>query len=163
MKVDTQTIRQLIAERRSQGAPVRGVWLRQELSSRFGARASTDRIYRLIAEAGDGEPVSPRLAELQARVSDLESQLQQADAALSAERRRAELAEEREVHHQEKWAAEIDGLRQKLQVYQRAGRYDQLDQQLKLHRELFAARSQNSRLREKLTEHGLALDDDPEW
>lgn len=98
-----------------------GVWpsgrrLRDELARRFGHRGRTDRIYRLLAAATHeaGPPRTTVGAAHGERVADLERELAAARAEATAALARAELAEERERRHQDRWMREIYELRQKL-------------------------------------------------
>jgi hypothetical protein len=88
--------------------PVSGLQLRRELKARFGIRAGTDRIYRLLALAVAPQAPSEPTAELIARLTA------ERDAALA----RAELAELREVATQDRTANEIHELRQKVRASQ---------------------------------------------
>lgn len=90
--------------------------LRDELARRFGHRGRTDRIYRLLAAAIHA-PERPRttvVAVHGGRVADLKRELEAARAEATAALARAELAEERERRHQDRWMREIYELRQKL-------------------------------------------------
>jgi hypothetical protein len=98
-----------------------GVWpsgrrLREELARRFGHRGRTDRIYRLLAAAthAPGARVATVSPVPTGRVADLARELAAAKAEATAALARAELAEERERRHQDRWMREIDDLRQKL-------------------------------------------------
>ncbi len=151
MKVPSAKILEVIREARLAARPVRGVWVRKELERRFGARAGTDRIYRLIQESEQNSSSTSS----DTMIADLRQQLNSLISQLDRARERAELSEAREIAHQEKSASEIDALRLKLQTYERGGRFDQLDQQLKLHKELFAARADKLRYEELLRLHNI--------
>jgi hypothetical protein len=132
------TCRELLAS----GARVTGRQLRRVLKSRFQAVGKTDRIFRIwrderaafeaVPTAGaadfDDSAVSARLALAEGRVEEL--------------RTRAEQAELREEAHQNRWAMEVDRLRQELLARPRyAAEIRALqDQVLRLSAELAAAR-----------------------
>ena len=83
-----------------------GVAVREQLRARFGLRASTQRVYRLMkAPPSPPPPIDPSAAARQ--IAEL---TRQRDAAL----RRAELAEYREQATQDRTATQIDTLRQRL-------------------------------------------------
>jgi hypothetical protein len=101
------TCRDLIAG----GGRVTGRRLRRTLRERFGAAGKTDRVFQIWREetVRSAEAARPKLptdiAELQHRML--------AAGQLAAETlARAELAELREQAHQDRWAMEIDRLRQ---------------------------------------------------
>lgn len=101
-----------------------GVWpsgrrLREELARRFGHRGRTDRIYRLLetaTHAGEGRETRQATVDpvRRGRLADHERELAAARAEARAALVRAELAEERERRHHDRWMREIDELRQKL-------------------------------------------------
>jgi uncharacterized protein YhaN len=98
----------LIEELRAQHAVLTGIRLREELKTRHGTPCGVTRIYRLLHQATQPrrESLPPAL-----RSSGDDSQLQlERDAALE----RARLAEDREEHHQVRWAGEIDQLREQV-------------------------------------------------
>lgn len=105
-----QQIELVLAELRAVGdRPVSGLTLRRELQRRFGSRAGTDRVYRLLQR-----PVPPA-GENDAAISALIARLTaERDAALA----RAELSELREVATQDRTANEIYELRQKVRALQ---------------------------------------------
>ena len=88
--------------------------LRRELKRRFGAVGKTERIFGIwreertrlqVAQApgpSDAEQLARKLAEAETRAAGMQA--------------RAELAEYREEAHQERWAAEVDQLRQRLRA-----------------------------------------------
>jgi len=104
------TCRDLLAEH---GPRFSGRTLRRTLKHRYGAVGRTERVFQIwreltstpIAAAG---PVAPTdVSELQRRVLAAEDTANKASA-------RAELSALREQAHQDKWALEIDQLRQQL-------------------------------------------------
>jgi hypothetical protein len=103
-----QQILMVLADLRASAGPVSGLKLRQELKHRFGVRAGTDRIYRLLQQPMPAPTESPTTLQLIARLTA------ERDAALA----RAELAELREVATQDRTANEIYELRQKVRALQ---------------------------------------------
>jgi hypothetical protein len=107
------TCRHLLAGSRR----VSGRALRRELRVRFGAAGRTERVFAIWREemaakssaAVAAVPVDRELAELKRR-------LVEAEAAAAENLKRAERAEYREQAHQERWAVEIDKLREQLRA-----------------------------------------------
>ena len=83
-----------------------GVAVRDELWRRFGVRASTDRVYRLLKT-----PPPPKPAALP---QGLEQRIAELTAERDAALRRIALAELREEATQDRAAMQIDALRQRL-------------------------------------------------
>lgn len=104
---DEQIVALLAELRAAARHPVSGLKLRRELQTRFGIRAGTDRIYRLM-HLQPPPADSPETLALIARLTA------ERDAALA----RAELAELREVATQDRTANEIHELRQKVRALQ---------------------------------------------
>jgi K+-sensing histidine kinase KdpD len=130
-QLSDEQILDVIASMRKGQRRVTGSAVRAELRRAFGTPGGVDRIYKLInttqtepASSGDGEALRHELASL----------TQQLALAIQ----RAELAEHREQAHQEKWAMEIDHLRQQLLAAQVDSRRlsDAQNQVLELRREL---------------------------
>lgn len=96
----------LIGELRSRDRKLTGSSLREELKRRFGVRCGTQRIYRLICTS-QGTPATKEFDEAAHVIAKL---TEERDTALA----RAELAEYRERAHQDRWAGEIDTLRQEM-------------------------------------------------
>ncbi len=95
---------------------VSGRALCAELRKRFGAVGKTERVFAIWreetqAKGGAAAAVSVDIAELQRRLAA-------AEAAAAENLKRAELAEYREQAHQEKWAVEVDALRQRVKALQ---------------------------------------------
>ncbi len=99
------TCRELL---RTRGA-VSGRQLCAELRERFGAVGKTERVFRIWREELVAAAVPADLAELQTRLAA-------AEAAAVENLARAERAEYREQAHQDKWAGEVDRLRQELKA-----------------------------------------------
>lgn len=105
-KLTDEEIWAVIAAQRAAHLPCSGVAIRRELARRFGIRAGTDRLYRLLREAPPPNHCSPP-PDL-----DIARLIAERDAAL----RRAELAELREDATQVRTAAQIDALRERLRA-----------------------------------------------
>jgi len=89
---------------------ITGLAVRTELRRLYGMPGGVDRIYRLMSDVRPAVHAdSPH--ELNTEITSLKQQLAEAV-------KRAELAEYREQVHQEKWAMEIDLLRQQLRSAQ---------------------------------------------
>ena len=120
------TCRELLADQES----VSGRRLCAELRTRFGAVGKTERVFaiwrqELAVKAERGLPAragtsgaSPGAANTSGDVAELKRRLQAAELAAAENLKRAELAEYREQAHQERWAMEVDRLRQQLLVQQ---------------------------------------------
>jgi hypothetical protein len=98
---------------RSEGR-ISGRRLCQELRRRFGAVGKTERVFAIWREesAAKAVPVD---------VADLKRRLAAAEAAAAENLARAERAEYREQAHQDKWAMEVDRLRQELKAVKGPG------------------------------------------
>jgi hypothetical protein len=104
------------------GRPVSHRALRQVLLDRFGATGKTARVLqvwreesaRLVAtKRNDDRSNQPALP---AEVRELQERLTKAQAQAQEMKVRAELAELREQSHQDRWALEIDRLREQLRA-----------------------------------------------
>jgi DNA repair exonuclease SbcCD ATPase subunit len=92
-----------VRELQAQSGRVTGVAVRALLERRYGVRGGVARIYRLLEDhRRRAVPSQPAPGAHPTTVSD-----ESRDAAI----RRADLAEERERIHQERWARETDTLR----------------------------------------------------
>lgn len=114
------TCRDLLAE---PGRRVSGRALCAELRTRFSAVGKTERVFAIWREEmtakAERDAARTRKAPTPAvpsEMADLERRLKAAEAAAAENLKRAELAEYREQAHQERWALEVDRLRQQLQV-----------------------------------------------
>ena len=112
MFVGDEQVCAVIRELREAGARVSGARVRRELTRRFGCRGGVDRIYRLLRESTAAKPAEG--GEVAARLRAAEAAVAAAQAERDAALERAALAEHREEAHQQKWAREIDALRQEL-------------------------------------------------
>jgi hypothetical protein len=88
---------------------VSGRQLRRELKNRYGAVGKTARVFAIWRE-------EVALAAVPVDVAELKSRLAAAEAQAAENLARAERAEFREQAHQDKWAMEIDRLRQELKA-----------------------------------------------
>jgi hypothetical protein len=131
------TCRELLAT----GGRVSGRALRRTLRDRYGAAGKTDRVFQIWREesAITAEAARPRvptdIAELQRRMIAAEQFAKETQA-------RAERAELREQAHQDRWAMEVDQLRQEAKARPSyAAENRELQQRvLRLTAELHAAR-----------------------
>lgn len=142
------------------------------LKSQLGVRGSTDRICLALrrhreraehlGEQGTPEDVrrfaeqwrrrAEELAEqLRAYQAEAGSRIRELEEALAAMERRAMLAEEREVAHQNYWAEKIYELRQQLNARQVSSGVSH-EQYLEMHRKLKAARDRIALLEARIIE-----------
>jgi hypothetical protein len=106
------------------GRPVSHRALRQVLHERFGATGKTARVLRVWREesarlAATEKPPNdrpPPLPTLPIDVQQLQERLKQAEVHAAQQTARAEVAELREQSHQDRWALEIDQLREQLRA-----------------------------------------------
>lgn len=143
-------IRATCRELLSRNPPASGRALCAELRTRFGAVGKTERVFAIWREEraaraqGANSPPRPVPgAAIPPTVHELERRLQAAEAAAAAHLQRAELAEYREQAHQERWAMEVDRLRQQVRAHEAdAAELRRLQERvLQLSRELIGARS----------------------
>jgi hypothetical protein len=132
-KLSANRIRTTCRELLANGNGISGRGLRDELRRRFGAGGKTERVFRIWREethsaraavpakaeslvpapAPEGLPSAILAAEkLPLDVRLLQQRLLLAESVAADSLARAERAEYREQAHQEKWAVEIDRLRQ---------------------------------------------------
>jgi hypothetical protein len=107
------TCRELMAAGR-----VSGRALRRALRERYGAAGKTDRVFRVWREETErkSEAAQPQLPT---DIAELQRRLLVAEAAAKENLARAERAELREQAHQDRWAMEVDRLRQEVQAQPR--------------------------------------------
>jgi hypothetical protein len=136
------TCRELIA---SSPDRVSGRQLRAELRKRFGAAGKTARVFQIWREVvfPDVRGSGPPAPALPVEVAELQRRLVAAETLAADMLARAERAEYREQAHQERWAAEVDSLRQAAGQQPTAAMTIRVlqDQVFKLSRELAAARA----------------------
>jgi hypothetical protein len=132
------TCRELIATR----ARVTGRELRRTLKERFNSVGNTERIFKIWREEADATNEARRAPQLSADTADLQRRLLIAEESARANLARAERAELREQAHQDRWAAEVDQLRQAVKAQPKyAAEIRNLQEQvLRLTVELHAAR-----------------------
>jgi len=125
-----EQIRDAIQSLKQRQLRVTGLAVRTELRRLHGMPGGVDRIYKLLNETHPTEDNGGRTLLL----DEIAALKQQFAMALH----RAELAEHREQVHQEKWAMEIDQLRQQLRAAQVDARKlsETQNQVLELRREL---------------------------
>jgi chromosome segregation ATPase len=104
------------------GRPVSHRALRQVLLDRFGATGKTARVLKVLREESARVSAAKRnddrsnLPALPAELHELQQRLTKAEAQADEMKVRAELAELREQSHQDRWALEIDRLREQLRA-----------------------------------------------
>jgi len=104
------TCRELIATR----TRVTGRELRRTLKERFDSVGNTERIFRIWREEVAAKEEEGRAPELPADTAELQRRLLTAEESARANLARAERAELRERAHQDRWAIEVDQLRQQV-------------------------------------------------
>ena len=109
LRLSEQRIRSTCRELIRMKGTVSGRQLCEELRKRFGAVGKTERVFAIWREEVGLAGVAPDIAQLRARLAVAEAQAAENLA-------RAERAEFREQAHQDKWAVEIDRLRQELKA-----------------------------------------------
>jgi hypothetical protein len=112
-----ESIRAAIREITASGERVTGVAVRSLLAARYGARGGVARVYRLVHES-QRAPRGAAAPRPGAAVTSDESR----EAAIA----RADLAEQRERVHQQRWARETDALRTRLAAAEQAVREAEL-------------------------------------
>jgi hypothetical protein len=148
MRVTDAQISEVIRAVETRDGRASGAAVRAELARRFGARGGVSRVYRLLDQA-HGAAKATESAALGARVQELEADL----AAMTA---RAELAEHREVAHQD-WAAnQIYELRQKVRQHELEPKVQGVkhEQFMRVFREVIALRRRVAELEERDAGHG---------
>lgn len=117
-RIDDATLRQICREVliATPNSTVRG--LRAELHRRVGATGKTARLLRVWAEERSrlsaSLPKRLEAAEITGCEPELIDRVRVAEQKTAEMKARAELAELREVAHQDRWAMEIDRLREQL-------------------------------------------------
>ena len=105
------TCRELMAARPQ---ALTGRQLRRTLRERYGAVGKTERVFRIWRELAIAE--SQLLGDPSTKTADMQSQLSEAEATAADAIARAEISEFRARADQDRWAQQIDDLRQKLQA-----------------------------------------------
>ena len=108
-RLSEQRIRSTCRELLARQDAVSGRRLREELRRRFGAVGKTARVFAIWRE-------EVAVAAVPADVAELKSRLVEVEAQAAENLARAERAEFREQAHQDRWAMEVDRLRQELKA-----------------------------------------------
>jgi hypothetical protein len=107
------TCRELMAAGR-----VSGRALRRALRERYGAAGKTDRVFQVWREETERKSEAAR-PQLPTDIAELQRRLVVAEEAAKENLARAERAELREQAHQDRWAVEVDRLRQEVRAQPR--------------------------------------------
>jgi len=107
------TCRELMAAGR-----VSGRALRRALRERYGSVGKTDRVFRVWREETERKSDASR-PQLPTDIAELQRRLIVAEEAAKKNLARAERAELRERAHQDRWAVEVDRLRQEVRAQPR--------------------------------------------
>jgi len=107
------TCRELMAAGR-----VSGRALRRALRERYGSAGKTDRVFQVWREETERKFVATR-PQLPTDIAELQRRLIAAEETAKQNLARAERAELREQAHQDRWAMEVDRLRQEVQAQPR--------------------------------------------
>ena len=112
------------------------------MKDRFHASGKTERVFKIWREEVTAKAEEGRAPVLPPDTAELLRRLTEAEATATENRQRAERAELREQAHQDRWAAEVDQLRQavKNQPHYAAEIRNLQEQVLRLTIELHAAR-----------------------
>lgn len=131
------TCRELMAAR----GRVSGRALRRALRERYGSAGKTDRVFRVWREETERKSYAAP-PELPTDLVELQRRLVVAEEGAKENLSRAERAELREQAHQDRWAMEVDRLRQEVRAQPRyAAEIRELQERvLRLTVELHAAR-----------------------
>jgi hypothetical protein len=121
-RISDFNLRAVCRELLCSGGPVSHRALRKVLLDRFGATGKTARVLKVLREesarlsAAKGNAERSNLPVLPTEVRELQERLTKAEAQAEEMKVRAELAELREQSHQDRWALEIDRLREQLRT-----------------------------------------------
>jgi hypothetical protein len=112
-------VRAVCRELLAREAVVSGRGLTRELRARYGAVGKAERVFRIWREESAAREErsrekAPRAPALPIDVLELQRRVEIAEGDAKATRERAERAELREQAHQDRWALQIDNLRQEL-------------------------------------------------
>jgi len=105
-----RTCRQLLANQ----PRVTGRQLRRVLKDHYESVGNTERIFKIWREESAAHAEQGRAVPVPVDIQQLLARLAAAEATAEEQRRRAERAELREEAHQDRWALEIDTLRQQI-------------------------------------------------
>jgi Plasmid replication region DNA-binding N-term len=120
-RLSDHRIRSTCRELRAAHGRVSGRRLREELRRRFGAVGKTERVFQIWREECTTAAVPD--AHVPIEVAELRRRLAAAETAAAENLARAERAEYREQAHQDKWAMEVDRLRQELKLARSGPRF----------------------------------------
>jgi hypothetical protein len=122
-RISDISLRGVCRELLGAGHPVSHRALRQILHERFGATGKTVRVLRIWREESTRQVMAakqvtdrPPAPALPIDVQQLQERLKQAEAHAAEQSARAQVAELREQSHQDRWALEIDKLREQLRA-----------------------------------------------
>jgi hypothetical protein len=134
-KLTELQINSAVAELRQQGRTVHWRSLRAVLLEQYGSAGRTDRLRAACRSMQLPRPGNP---ELEDRLSSSEHHRLEAEQARDLALARAQRSEEREMAHQDRWAAEIHELRETVEQLkvERSRRRSVEEQLLRLQREL---------------------------
>jgi hypothetical protein len=107
-----RAIRQTCRELLQQNTHITGRQLRRTLEEKFNASGKTARVFKIWREEVAAKEEEGRAPSLPPDTAELLRRLTEAEASATENRLRAERAELREQAHQDRWAAEVDQLRQ---------------------------------------------------
>jgi len=140
-RLSEQRIRATFRDLSNKRGRVSGRQLCAELRQRFGAVGKTERVFAIWREEVGAVETARRVP---LDVADLQRRLVAAESAAAENLARAERAELREQAHQDKWAMEVDRLRQELLAQKSNASAVRMlsDRVQQLSRELVAARSE---------------------
>jgi len=110
--ITDRAIRQTCRELLQQNARLTGRQLRRALQERFDASGKTARVFKIWREEVAAKEEEGRAPALPPDVAELLHRLAHAEQSATENRLRAERAELREQAHQDRWAMEVDRLRQ---------------------------------------------------
>jgi hypothetical protein len=121
-RISETSLRSVCRELLNGDAKVSHRRLRAVLRERFGASGKTSRVLAVWHDESERlararfERDRPPHPELTSDVQELQLRLEQAQVTAEQMRARAEIAELREQSHQDRWALEVDRLREKLRA-----------------------------------------------
>jgi hypothetical protein len=122
-RISEVSLRSVCRELLRAGRPVSHRALRQILHERFGATGKTARVLKIwreesvrVAGAKQTNERPQQAPALSVEIQQLQDRLKQAEADAAQLTVRAEVAELREQSHQDRWALEIDRLREQLRA-----------------------------------------------
>ena len=106
-----RAIRLTCRELLKQNTRITGRQLRRTLKEKFDASGKTERVFKIWREEVAAQAEEGRAPSLPPETVELLRRLTEAEAAATDNRLRAERAELRERTHQDRWAIEVDQVR----------------------------------------------------